>query len=245
MSAPSVQVFDSDTIVADKLCSLVVNRANETIKARGKFFIGVSGGSVAKFLCGGLQKAETDWSKWKIFFCDERHVPFDNPECTYSIYEKNLTSKINFPKENIFPINPELSVSESATDYAQKISKEFETNGVPEFDVLVLGMGPDGHVCSLFPGHPLLDETTKVVAPISDSPKPPPSRVTLTFPVINRCRCAVFASCGAAKADILKKVLEIREEPLLPASRVNPTKGELIWMLDSAAAANLSNVSKM
>ncbi|KAK6195865.1 hypothetical protein SNE40_001204 [Patella caerulea] len=245
MAAPTVQVFDSDKNVADNLCSLVIRKAKDAINTRGHFFIGVSGGSAAKFLCDGLQKTETDWSKWRIFFCDERHVPFTNPECTYSVYKDNLLSKINFPPENIYPINPDLPVGECAVDYAKKISTVFATTEVPVFDVLVLGMGPDGHTCSLFPDHPLLQETEKIVAPISDSPKPPPCRVTMTYPVINKCRCAVFASCGAGKAEILKRVLEGNEEKPLPASRVKPEQGEVIWMLDVPAASNLKNYSKM
>ncbi|KAK7478785.1 hypothetical protein BaRGS_00029996 [Batillaria attramentaria] len=116
---------------------------------------------------------------------------------------------------------------------------------MPRFDVLVLGMGPDGHTCSLFPGHPLLQEKQQIVAPISDSPKPPPARVTLTFPVINNAACAVFASCGAGKADIVQRVLEGGDNDPLPAAMVRPTNGQVVWFLDSAAASKLKNAQKL
>uniref|UniRef100_A0A0B7B4I1 6-phosphogluconolactonase n=1 Tax=Arion vulgaris TaxID=1028688 RepID=A0A0B7B4I1_9EUPU len=241
MAAPIVKVFSSELQVSQNLCELVITKANTAIKKRGLFTVGVSGGSAAKFLCDGLPQATTDWSKWRIFFCDERHVPFSDPECTYSFYKTNLLSKVPLSSDHIFPLNPELSVDQAAEDYKKKLHTVFTDGGLPRFDVLVLGMGPDGHTCSLFPGHPLLQETDRIVAPISDSPKPPPQRVTLTFPVINNAECAVFASCGAAKADIVQQVLEDTSGVPLPAARVRPTNGEVIWILDQGAAAKLDS----
>lgn len=94
---------------------------------------------------------------------------------------------------------------EAALDYAQQVARHFPTaKGIPKFDLLILGMGPDGHTCSLFPGHKLLDETSVLIAPINDSPKPPPSRITMTFPLINSAKCCIFAVSGDAKAEIVK-----------------------------------------
>ncbi|KAI8770978.1 6-phosphogluconolactonase [Biomphalaria glabrata] len=242
MAAPIIEVFSTEEEVSQKLCQLVVTRANAAIESKGLFTVGFSGGSAAKFLCSGLPKCNTDWSKWRVFFCDERHVPFDDPECTFTIYKENLLSKVPLPEVNVFPLNPDISVEEAAEDYVRKLYSVFTTDPVPRFDVLVLGMGPDGHTCSLFPGHPLLKETNQIAAAISDSPKPPPKRVTLTFPTINNAKCAVFASCGSAKADIVQKVLEDTSGELLPAARVRPVKGEVIWFLDKGAASKLKKV---
>lgn len=96
-------------------------------------------------------------------------------------------------------------------------------------------MGPDGHTCSLFPGHALLDEDKVLVAPIADSPKPPPRRITMTYPLINNAQACVFAMSGAGKADMVKRIL-VDKEPL-PAGMVRPTDGTLTWILDEAAAA--------
>lgn len=239
MAAPVVKILESDVAVAEELCSFVVQTANHAIKERNFFFVGVSGGSLIKYLCNGLPSLETDWSKWRIFFCDERHVPYTDPECTYSHYKEGLVDKVGMTSDNIFPINPDISVEDAAVAYEKKVREYFSGPELPRFDMLLLGMGPDGHTCSLFPDHKLLEEKDRVIAPISDSPKPPPSRVTMTLPVVNNCRCAVFASCGAGKADILQRVLEGNETPALPAARVRPTDGELIWLLDKPAAEKL------
>lgn len=98
------------------------------------------------------------------------------------------------------------SAEKAAMDYVKKLSIYFPSNYIPRFDLLLLGMGPDGHTCSLFPGHPLLEETSVWVASITDSPKPPPCRITLTFPVINNTRLAIFIATGESKASMIKVI---------------------------------------
>ncbi|KAL8602620.1 hypothetical protein ACOMHN_021967 [Nucella lapillus] len=246
MAAPVIKVTDSEATVSKGLCDLVIEKANAAIGKKDIFVIGVSGGSAAKFLCNGLPGCSTDWKKWRIFFCDERHVSYDDPECTYSVYRKGLVTQITgLEDHNIFPIKPELSVEAAAEDYLKCLRTVFPGSDVPRFDLLVLGMGPDGHTCSLFPGHPLTKEREKLVAAITDSPKPPPRRVTLTFPVINNAACAVFAAAGAGKADMVQRVLEGDKENPLPAAMVRPTNGEVVWLLDSAAAAKLKGANKL
>ncbi|MPC23988.1 6-phosphogluconolactonase [Portunus trituberculatus] len=128
-------------------------------------------------------------------------------------------------------------VQAAAKDYEEKIRAKFPDSDWPQFDLLLLGMGPDGHTASLFPGHPLLDEQSVWVAAIADSPKPPPCRVTMTFPVINKARCCAFAMAGEGKADMVKRILGDGEE--LPSGMVQPTGGELLWILDKSAASKL------
>jgi len=240
---PVVRIFQSDQAVAENLCSYVTNIANESIKQHGKFTIALSGGSLAKYLNNGLPKANTDWSKWRIYFCDERHVPFNDPECTYSIYKRGLFSAVNIPEENIFPDNPNVSVEDAAKEYEAKLRAEFPGQAFPRFDLLLLGMGPDGHTCSLFPGHPLLKEDKLWIAPISDSPKPPPQRITMTFPVLNNATNAIFVSCGGSKAEMVQRVLEGSEQPPLPAAQVLPHSGCVYWFLDNGASQLLAQRS--
>lgn len=132
---------------------------------------------------------------------------------------------------------------------------------IPQFDLLLLGMGPDGHTCSLFPEHPLLDETARLIAPISDSPKPPPERVTMTYPLINNAKVCLFAMSGEGKAAMVKVSWIVRmhaksqlissirfdlhlqrilvDGEKLPAGQVRPTAGKLVWLLDQSAASLL------
>ncbi|XP_046558305.1 6-phosphogluconolactonase-like [Haliotis rubra] len=241
MAAPTVLVFENDSSVSENLCKFVIDKANDAIKRKNVFTVGVSGGSLAKYLCNNLPSLKTDWSKWRMFFCDERYVDYNDPDCTYKVYKENLLPKVPLKEDNIFPINPDIPVEEAAADYVRKIQTVLPGDGFPRFDLLLLGMGPDGHTCSLFPSHKLLDETSLIIAPITDSPKPPPARVTMTYPVLNNAACAVFASCGEGKADMVQKVLEPAAGDLLPAARVKPTNGDVVWFLDAAAASKLQN----
>ncbi|XP_066531094.1 6-phosphogluconolactonase [Hoplias malabaricus] len=242
MTGRRVVVFSSATELGPVLVNLVMSRANKALSSgAGCFSLGLSGGSLVSILSKELpQVPNLDCSQWLVGFCDERLVSFDNPESTYGLYKNQLFSKINIPEDQVLAINPSLPVSECAEDYACKLSKAFKTEQMPVFDMLLLGMGPDGHTCSLFPDHPLLQEKQKTVAPITDSPKPPPQRVTLTLPMVNAARCVVFVSTGGSKASVLKQVLEGGEGPLLPAALVKPTQGELFWLVDEPAAVSLS-----
>lgn len=241
MAGRRVVAFPSSAELGPVLAQLVISRAEKAIGSRGRFILGLSGGSLVSMLSKELlARPQLDCSKWVVGFCDERLVSFDDPESTFGLYKGQLFSKINIPDSGILTINPSLPVNECAEDYACKLKEVFPGEEFPVFDLLLLGMGPDGHTCSLFPGHPLMEETKKTVAPISDSPKPPPQRVTMTFPVLNAAHCVAFVSTGGSKATVLKEVLEGGEASPYPAARVVPTSGELFWLIDDPAAAALT-----
>ena len=130
----------------------------------------------------------------------------------------------------------DLDVDSAAKDYEEKL--KVLMGNQPKADLLLLGMGPDGHTCSLFPEHPLLNESDKIVVPIKDSPKPPPERVTLTLPVLNNSKAVVFVSTGEGKKEMIKNVLKDKKHSF-PATRVIPTTGELYWIIDKPAGSML------
>ncbi|XP_027023670.2 6-phosphogluconolactonase [Tachysurus fulvidraco] len=242
MPGRRVVAFVSAAELGPALARLIVSRAEKAVSSGApSFSLGLSGGSLVSILSKELPAVPNlDCSRWLVGFCDERLVPFDDPESTYGLYKNQLFSKLNLPDDRILAINPSLPVQQCAEDYASKLSQAFHTQEMPVFDMLLLGMGPDGHICSLFPEHPLLQEKQKTVAAISDSPKPPPQRVTLTLPIVNTARCVVFVSTGGSKASVLKQVLEGGDGPVLPAALVAPTQGELFWLVDEPAAASLT-----
>uniref|UniRef100_A0A1I8N1L4 6-phosphogluconolactonase n=1 Tax=Musca domestica TaxID=7370 RepID=A0A1I8N1L4_MUSDO len=228
-------VVKNEAAVIERLKKEIEDRAVEAVKTRGVFRVGLSGGSLVNYLSTAIQSMKVDLSKWQLFFCDERFVAENDSDSTYGVYKTTLIPKTSLKEKQFIWIDLSGTVVECAHDYEKKILKEFDMEQavVPRFDLLLLGMGPDGHTCSLFPGHKLLEENHKLIAAIEDSPKPPPKRVTMTLPLINNASCCLFAMCGEGKADMVKKVF-VDKEPL-PAGLVQPTNGDLICILDEAA----------
>ena len=230
-------MLNSEVEVQKTLCDAVVEVAAKCTADHDFFSIGLSGGSVAKFITRGLkERSDIEWSKWHIFFCDERHVPFESEDSTYAFIKRELLDHVPINTSNVYVIDPTVSVEEAAEDYTAKIRKLYP-NDLPSFDLLMLGIGPDGHTCSLFPGHPGLQESVKIVIPIKDSPKPPPSRITLTIPVLNKAANVIVTVTGAGKAAAVKGCLkpDAGSDPL-PAGMVKPANGKLLWILDEGAA---------
>lgn len=232
-----ITIVQTENDVIKELSNMIQNIANKAIERDDVFKVGLSGGSLTKFLTIGLRKITTDWSKWRLFFCDERVVPLESADSTYGIYKNSLIGIVPIAEHQFVKIDPHLPAEEAAKDYIQKMAVHFPPDSLPRFHLLLLGMGPDGHTCSLFPGHRICDETSVWVAPITNAPKPPPSRITLTFPVVNNAECCVFAITGAAKAEMVKRIL--KDEEQLPAARVKPTDGVLHWLLDSEAGVHV------
>nr|XP_021493793.1 6-phosphogluconolactonase isoform X1 [Meriones unguiculatus] len=207
-----ISVFSSPQELGASLAQLVAQRAASCLEGgRGRFALGLSGGSLVSILAQELPAAAAaaaagpaGFARWTLGFCDERLVPFEHAESTYGLYRTHLLSKLPIPDSQVLTINPALPVEDAAEDYAKKLRQAFQGDAIPVFDLLILGVGPDGHTCSLFPGHPLLQEQEKIVAPISDSPKPPLQRVTLTLPVLNAARSVIFVATGEGKAAVLK-----------------------------------------
>lgn len=200
-----VIVEQSEKSVIERLWTIIEKQANESIAERSVFRVGLSGGSLIKYLANGAADCKTDWSKWELYFCDERFVDETNDDSTFGQYKKLFLPKTSLKESQFIIINRSLSLEDCAKDYEKQIFQKFGTDEtIPKFDLLLLGMGPDGHTCSLFPDHQLLQEKSLLIAPIADSPKPPPERVTMTYPLINNARICLFAISGQGKAEMIK-----------------------------------------
>ena len=235
MANQNVIIAENNDQVALELIKIVKDCIE---KANDKAVIGVSGGSLPKFLVQGINTdlgKNIEWNKVTFIFCDERMVDFENAESTFGLYKKLLAGS-PIKEEQFLKVSVNLDVTSAAKDYEEKIKSLMGQQ--PKADLLLLGMGPDGHTCSLFPGHALLDEKNKIVAPITDSPKPPPERVTLTLPIINSAKAVAFVSTGEGKKEMLKNVIKDKNISY-PATCVNPTNGALYWIIDKPAGSML------
>lgn len=218
------------------LCNKIEQLSNQAIKDRSRFTIGLSGGSLIDFLAAGLPGINTDWTKWLFILCDERIVPENDKESTAGQYKSKLFTKIQITPSQFLTIDPNLLPSSCADSYSNKLKQLFPNDPLPKIDLLLLGLGPDGHTCSLFPGHPALSVTNKWVVGIDDSPKMPPQRITLTYDVINNARSCIFVVAGKGKAETVKRIVKDGED--FPAGMVKPVGGA-VWMLDEEAGSLL------
>jgi len=179
-----------------------------------------------------------------VFYADERVVPLEHEDSNHKLAHDTLYAQVPIPRDNIHSLDPALldDLEELADAYEQELVREFaqkDSARFPVFDLVLLGVGPDGHTASLFPGHELLSENDRWVAYIEDSPKPPPRRVTLTLPVINHAARVAFVATGAGKVQILRDILDTPELGL-PAARVRPVPpGQFVWFVDDAASAEV------
>ncbi|XVE58299.1 hypothetical protein DITRI_Ditri04bG0159200 [Diplodiscus trichospermus] len=245
-----VEVFDSEEDLSVSLAKYIADLADKLSKEKGTFTVVLSGGSLIKSLRKLVEPPyidSVDWSTWQVFWVDERLVPKDHVDSNYKLAFDGFLSKVPILPGHAYSINDALPAEGAADDY-ETCLKHLVTSGVigtstatgfPKFDIVLLGMGPDGHVASLFPGHSLIKENEKWVTFIKDSPKPPPERITFTFPVINSSAHIALVVCGAGKAVPVQAALgNSQNSNLLPVQMVSP-EGELVWFLDKDAASKL------
>jgi len=227
----------------------VIRAATGAITERGRFTIALSGGSTPKnlyTLIAANASASLPWDRMFFFWGDERHVPPDNPDSNYRMAKEALLSKVAIPPANIFRIpaeNPDASAAADA--YEQTLRKFFAVapGEFPRFDLILLGIGPDGHTASLFPETAALEETSRLVV-ANWVEKLQTNRITFTLPVLNAARCVAFLVSGTDKAAVLHEVLEGNAPAeKYPSKLVRPSEGKLIWFVDRAAASQLSTAA--
>jgi 6-phosphogluconolactonase len=250
MTAAIERVICPADQLAARAADRIISAAGDAIRARGRFTLALSGGSTPEKTYGLLASPERstklDWSRIYLFFGDDRFVPHDDPRSNCEMATRSLLSKAPIEANHVFKIPTDAaSPAEAATKYAQTLATFFGVPAdgpLPAFDLILLGLGDDGHTASLFPGKPALDEKKAWLAASPPGVLPPPvDRVTFTFPMLNAARAVLFLVGGAGKATVVKSVLEGGATPdKAPAAGVRPTNGKLTWMLDEAAAAQLS-----
>jgi 6-phosphogluconolactonase len=227
----------------------VLRAAAEAIAQRGRFTIALSGGSTPRnlyTLIAANASASLPWDQMFFFWGDERHVPLNDPDSNYRMAKETLLSKVPIPPANIFPVpadNPDAAAAAQA--YEDTLRKFFAlaAGEFPRFDLILLGMGPDGHTASLFPETAALQEKSRLVV-ANWVEKLSNSRITFTLPVLNAARCVAFLVSGADKAAVLHEVLEGKAPgEKYPSKLVRPIEGKLIWFVDRAAASDLSTAA--
>jgi 6-phosphogluconolactonase len=220
-----------------------IELARQSIAARGRFSVALSGGSTPRglfTLLGNEKRSELEWDRICFFWGDERHVPPDDPDSNYGMANQAMLSSVPIRRENVFRIHgEEKEASQAARAYEQTLADFFSLRSgeFPRFDLVLLGMGPDGHTASLFPDSAALEEKTKLVV-ANWVAKFNTHRITLTFPVLNSAACVLFLVAGADKAPALRGVFEDPGSGL-PAQRIQPDNGRCRWLVDRLAAGQL------
>ncbi len=244
---PAVQVVPDAEALYRAGAAEFVRLAGEAVRARGAFTVALSGGSTPKGLYALLAtdptwRRQLSWDAIHVFWGDERHVPPDHPDSNYRMAREAMLSRVPIPPANVYRIKSEHpDAGRAAEAYEQTLRDFFQTSGgqPPRFDLILLGLGPEAHTASLFPGTKALHETERLV--VSNwVGKFFAERITMTPPVLNTAARVVFLVSGGEKALPLKGVLEGRYEPeQLPAQLIRPASGSLLWLVDRAAASLL------
>jgi 6-phosphogluconolactonase len=243
-----VRPFATADDVADAAVFLFVTLAARAVEERGFFFCSLAGGttplSCYRILAAPMISSKVKWERTHVFWGDERCVPEGHPDRNDEAALEALLRRVPIPSKNIHrvpAIEPDAAqryesdlraAFSSALPLPLKESSLFPSE-IPRFDLILLGMGPDGHTASLFPGHPAVEEKTRLVVRVDGAPKPPPARVTFTLPLINAARHVAFLVTGADKNAALRRALN--GDLSLPAARVVPRDGTLVFLSDATA----------
>jgi 6-phosphogluconolactonase len=241
VTTPEVRRHDHADLLVGDVASALLDRI-ESAQARGEVpHIGLTGGSIAdaphRELARRAVDSSVDWSRVVFWWGDERFVPADSPDRNARQAREALLDHVAVDPAKVHEVPASDQVA-TAEDAAEAYSADLRSNGAGYFEVLMLGIGPDGHCASLFPGHPALEARDAIAVAVHDSPKPPPDRVTLTFEAMERCRAVWFIASGEGKADAVARALAPDG-----STTETPARGvrgeETVWWLDAPAASRL------
>lgn len=239
-----IRIFRTSAELAQALAAQVWREATAATEARGRFMVALSGGSATTLLATGMRSAPPgiprDWSAWHVFWADERCVSPDSADSNSATARKAWLNHVPIPAGQIHAVDGARAAPEAAREYELRLAKAFGVapGACPRFDLILLGVGADGHTASLFPGHPAVAESQRGVVPVFDAPKPPPERVSLSLPTLNHARQVFFVAAGADKAPVLARIFRAPATAgaPLPAERVRPAAGGVHWFIDAEAA---------
>jgi len=235
-----IRLFTDKASLSRAVARAFVERASES----ERFSVALTGGGTPRLLYEFLATEYHDrvpWERIHFFWSDERYLPLDHAESNTGMVREALLDHVDVPVENVHVPPVELADPEEAARRYEEELHRFFGSGEPRLGWVFLGLGEDGHVASLFPGSPSLEESNRWVMAVKDSPKPPPVRLTMTLPIINRAAGVHFLVAGATKAPALSSALEAPQDPArLPAQGVRPINGTLTWWLDEQAASKLN-----
>ncbi len=242
---PLFHVVKSARVLAEEAADLIEAVAREATRARDRFTLVLSGGATPRTLYRTLDVKPrwglVDWSRTEVFFSDERCVPPEDVQSNFRMAHRALLHRVPIREGMVHRMKGEAPPEQAAAEYEAEVRAAFPGHA-PRFDLVLLGLGPDGHTASIFPASPAFREKQRLVVH-SRAPREPKDRITLTLPAINAARHVVFLVSGERKQEPLSWVIEDRErgaEARLPASHVHPADGRLTWMVDRAAAPFLS-----
>ena len=245
MLTKNVSIYPDLDTISREAANYTVRVAREAIATHGMFSFAFSGGTTPGKMYGLLAsdpyRTQIDWSVVHFFWSDERCTPPDDPQSNYHLAQEVLLSKLELRPEQIHRMPAErLDREQAAAEYAAEMRRVLGGDGIPSFDLIQLGMGPEAHTASLFPHQPSLREQERLVMPVS-VPKPPPDRLTFTPPLLQAARNILFLATGTDKAEALHAVLEGPYEPdEYPAQFIaREAKGNVAWILDAAIAKNI------
>lgn len=239
-----IRVLQDKEAVAEFIVNTWIEISRQSVAEKGWFAVALSGGRTPSDFYQRLAACQHPllWDQTHIFFADERFVPPDDKASNYRMINNHLLSRIAMPKKNIHPVLTEgVSLEESAKKYEADMRTFFkiEDNDTPVFDLIILGIGEDGHTASLFPNTAALQETKRIAIPVIVDASPS-ERITLSLGVINNAQNICFLVTGTSKAAAIKAILEDKASAL-PAALVKPVQGTVLFLIDSAAASLLSS----
>jgi 6-phosphogluconolactonase len=245
MASPRFEIFGTEEELAAGAAARVLDRLRQALALEGRATVALSGGSTPAPLYRrlGAAPAALAWKRVELFWADERCVPPEHPESNFRLARETFLDPLGLAGDTVHRIRGELPPEDAAARYEAELAAAFAEDP-PRFDLALLGVGTDGHTASLFPGGPELAEVRRR-AVATRAPEAPRDRVSLTLPVLDAARAALFLVAGERKAEIVARILagggEARD---LPAARVRPPRGELLWLLDEAAASRLPGAAR-